>query len=575
MLSMKSLRVAFATIGSAVLLLLGPGFAAATVQELDALPHGPTALEYAYELIGPAEDQTGRVPGKAYPIMSPADHTAHKLVVTSKRAINTAADADGTTYIRLALGGGMKFGASARGLGGEAAASSWQYGRDPMVPTTCDHDGDAETAEEPFATIENLTATGISATLSSGGAVGDDYVAYRITGNIPIEAAAYDHDSDAATSQPGCDRPAENIKIWVDVLNLLALPAEADKSFTATISLHSNADDAQSGANASRALYGEATIVKSVTGRDVEVRAEARPAVAHVGSTPEPFLWFDSAPAEAPKTRAVLGMAKAAIARNNLLNPEDGLTATSQDLIEDGSLTFTVEGNLSIGAFNMANTTADNKYDACVAARESSASAPAMGNVKPTEDDASVGLLTGADGSTGQNAGTYYLCVQTKVHGANTTPIPATSYTGTITEGFGGTRARDIATGVIGQIRRNGTTVKITYLTDSEKYNQRLIIVNDSANDATYQLGSLVTEEGVTATPMSAASGTVEANSQVVLRVEDVVRFSSADGRRHRAAATLSMNADVDDVQVATTQVNLDDGSTDTVVYAAIDAAIK
>ena len=123
-------------------------------------------------------------------------------------------------------------------------------------------------------------------------------------------------------------------------------------------------------------------------------------------------------------------------------------------------------------------------------------------------------------------------------------------------------------------IRRNGTTVKLTYLTVAEKYNQRLIIVNDGANEARYDIGPFVTETGVTATPLAMATGMVPAGGQVVVKVQDIVSFSSADGRRHRAAATLSMNADVDDVQVATTQVNLEDGSTDTVVYATVDGAV-
>ena len=80
-----------------------------------------------------------------------------------------------------------------------------------------------------------------------------------------------------------------------------------------------------------------------------------------------------------------------------------------------------------------------------------------------------------------------------------------------------------------------------------------------------------MTEAGTTATAKAAASGTVSAGSKVVLRVADVVEIQ---GPQARASATLSMNADVDDVQVATTQVNLDDGSTDTVIYAVVDGAV-
>ena len=169
---------------------------------------------------------------------------------------------------------------------------------------------------------------------------------------------------------------------------------------------------------------------------------------------------------------------------------------------------------------------------------------------------------------TGQDGGTYYLCVQTQVAGPNTTPIPAGNYNATITRGTG-TLAKDLANGVIGVIKRNGATVNVTYLTVSEKYNQRLIIVNNGANEARYDIGPFVTEEGTTATPLAMASGMIAGGEKMVIPVENIVSFTSNDGRRHRAAATISLNADADDIQVATTQVNHLDGSTDTVVYNA------
>ena len=195
-----------------------------------------------------------------------------------------------------------------------------------------------------------------------------------------------------------------------------------------------------------------------------------------------------------------------------------------------------------------------------------------MGNV-PSESDSSKDIEAGV--TRGLDAGTYHLCVQvdTAGEGTNEDPIPAGHYMATITKGTEAQTTKDLTTGVIGRIVRNGTTVKLTYLTVADKYNQRLIIVNDGANDAAYEVGAFVTEEGTTSTPLAMASGTVPASGQLVIPVEDIVRFDSVDGRRHRAAATLSMNADVDDVQVATTQVNLEDGSTDTVVYAAVGGA--
>ena len=292
-----------------------------------------------------------------------------------------------------------------------------------------------------------------------------------------------------------------------------------------------------------------------------------RTAVAHVGTSPEPFLWFhDGSTATGITNKAILGYAKAQIRTEDVLNPATGLVATGSDLIPDGSLTFSVEGDFSIGAFNLLAEKAPE--DACPAAGAAGAEDPVEGNLMPAEDGP-------ADMATlaRQSAGTYHLCVQVDVQGPNSNPIPAGTYYGTITQNTGAL-SRNLADGVIGQIRRNGTTVNLTHLTLAEKYNQRLVIVNDGANDVRYGIGPFMTEDGVTATPKSMASGVVPAGEQVVVPVADIVSFSSADGRRHRAAATLTMNADVDDVQVATTLVNLADGSTDTVIYPTVDSAV-
>ena len=595
-----------------MLLLLGPGFAAAqTTQRLDgkgAMAAVPN--QYAYELLA-AERQTGQGANLPIGIFSKGKE-AQNLAVTPQRVIRST---DGTVYLRLALGGGMVFGRDVR-----TTPLSWAIGARPGEAADCGYThqtysgGTAtDTVVAPVAYTDLYASGGVSldtyVSHSSGGRVNDNYVVYSLAlaadfdpgtsgdaaddGTIPLAFAMHNASPDPSdpadpanltdaertaasleAASKACDVAAGDTALWVNVGHgtetTLAIPDDTG-AYTATISMHSDPDEAQAGTNASAAVAGSATIITALAGRNVEVEAMDQPAVAHVGTSPLPFLWFrDRSTVTGLNNEAVLGMATATIGREDLLNPNSGNIAGPGDLFTAGSLMFTVEGDLSIGAFNM-DTDMD---DACVAAGKATDEDPAMGNVVPDEDDPMMGVLTNADGSTGQNAGTYYLCVQVDTHGPNENPIPATSYDGTITEGFGGTRSRDIASGIIGQIRRNGTTVKLTYLTVAEKYNQRLIIVNDGANDARYDIGPFITEEGTTATPQAMASGMVPAGGQVVVPVADVVSFSSADGRRHRAAATLSMNADVDDVQVATTQVNLEDGSTDTVVYAAEDGAV-
>ena len=52
----------------------------------------------------------------------------------------------------------------------------------------------------------------------------------------------------------------------------------------------------------------------------------------------------------------------------------------------------------------------------------------------------------------------------------------------------------------------------LTYLTVSTKYNQRLIIVNEGAKDARYEIDAFHIGEGATTTRLSGASGSVPAN---------------------------------------------------------------
>ena len=93
MLSMKTLRVAIAVVGSAVL-LLGSGFAAATVQHLDGTPapgtptaKGATLRNMCRELL---TEGTGQALTAPKMIRSPRPHTMHKLVVGIGRLIERA-----------------------------------------------------------------------------------------------------------------------------------------------------------------------------------------------------------------------------------------------------------------------------------------------------------------------------------------------------------------------------------------------------------------------------------------------------------------------------------------------------
>ena len=115
----------------------------------------------------------------------------------------------------------------------------------------------------------------------------------------------------------------------------------------------------------------------------------------------------------------------------------------------------------------------------------------------------------------------------------------------------------------LGSINRDGTTVQIPFLTTWADYNQRIVISNRGANPAEYWI-EFRPEEGVTATPNDMyAMGTLDGNSTMVLRAMDVVTLEG----RTRTAATLIVEANRAQIDVATVIVNMMTGSTDTVNY--------
>ena len=132
-----------------------------------------------------------------------------------------------------------------------------------------------------------------------------------------------------------------------------------------------------------------------------------------------------------------------------------------------------------------------------------------------------------------------------------------------------GSKLTDTSEMEIGKIEQNGTSVRLTYLTAHPSYNHRIIIVNRSnrAVDYFFSDESVITEPGIEATLGDGASGTINAKSQLVLRVDNVLSFGAGNINRRRAAATLNIDGAEGDIEVATTQV-AEDGSTDTIVYA-------
>ena len=158
-----------------------------------------------------------------------------------------------------------------------------------------------------------------------------------------------------------------------------------------------------------------------------------------------------------------------------------------------------------------------------------------------------------------------YLCISVPT-GEDAVAIPATDPYIVNTEYAGGTMdagwpAND-GEHSLGSITRDGTTVHIPYLTTWADYNQRIVVSNRSANEASYWI-TFRPEAGVMATPGMDAMGTLAPKSTIVLKAMDVVTLEG----RTRTAATFVAEAKATQVDVATVIVNMMTGSTDTVNY--------
>ena len=269
MFSTNIFRVAFVTIGSA--LSLGSGIALATVQQLDGTgTHAAVPVIYAQELLTSGSPREL----KSVPIKSPANHGAHKLVVSPNRAIG----GNEFPYLRLSLGGGMVFSGPASGI-------KWSVGVRPAGMATCTYDADTTDErqgqeEVTYRAAYSPDGVELETIHSSGGSPGDDYVVFRLDllggnaldldGNaatgaesrIPMKMPMFDsneadppdvnENDDPAddiadnNDSESCDIPASKVMLWADVLDHLAIPAGSG-AYSASISLHADPDDAPSG----------------------------------------------------------------------------------------------------------------------------------------------------------------------------------------------------------------------------------------------------------------------------------------------------------------------------------------
>ena len=539
---MRTCRVAAMIAGHAS--MLGHGSAAAVTITLDGVgEQAPKPLVYAVETLGASTplDET-----KAYHLTSPggAGSAELKLAISPKRRIAGRED----VFLRLRLHGGLVFREDAN----------------------------------PGLEVVN-TNTGI---------------AYEYTG-VSFDDRIFGGDSGTDSVvfklRPPGFGIVTNDRIVIDITNDLASIGGVG-SYAAELSAHTNPDDAIAGAGARSTLFGaRADIVMVTAGVDVFMFPIA-PAVADVNTGYLRFLQFVRPyTTQSLSGRAKLGWVRVAAKkpgdRERLLHAGTGEEVLTEDLVADGGVNIRVQGDLSIGAFHIIGdfiNVVGLRSETCPGA-DAGAENPDRGSLVNDQG----GLLVSESGevssarsgwSGGLNAHAindfrvYSLCVNVDVLGKQTNPkpIPNAKFVGTVslTGTAAGAEPAEAATGFIGRIRRNGTAVKIPYLTASPKYDQKLIIINRGTTPAFFVLGEFATEQGTTVELSASAQAARRAGldrvppfDQLVLDVSDSLHFS---GKRKRASATLGLNAYARDIQVATVQTNLLSGGTDTIVYARI-----
>ena len=308
-------------------------------------------------------------------------------------------------------------------------------------------------------------------------------------------------------------------------------------------------------------------------------------------------------------TEGILATANVAVTNTVMMVPVldvDAMQVELDDLVT--SVTATVTGTAGSDAFDFGNFYLG---DDCSTATNAMTRVPAMGTTTVTvKTTASLsGTFDGtAEGATATGASATF-CVNVTANTASASStyeqIEATGYNMALEINLadgGGKHAipsDEMGNAVerpAGEIKRDGTTVRLAYLTTSTEYgvnreglwagwergtyNQRLTITNYGSAEVDYTLKDFVSEPGVTVgcgssvpagvTCTSSAmagtivTGTLPARGSVTLRVASVIDIM---GPSSRTSGTLSLVARPQDIGVATVQITLPEGQTDTVRY--------
>lgn len=368
------------------------------------------------------------------------------------------------------------------------------------------------------------TLNDYNVSVGQGGAAGDTYVIFDVTANTAM---------------------AQNQLVTLDLADMQLSPTSAA---TMTVAHYSNspAAVAATATNTTGALatdsYAFASVVPVLT-----TAITASSATADVNAA-TPFTKFTG-----PSTTATLGNVKFTLTTGAVDAAGAAVTTLGQVInTAAGKSKLVVTGDLSFIGDTDAATTATKLTFGGVNADVNATSTSKV----------STGTLSTLAGITLAGAGNDIIVT------ANTTDvISAGSYSlaftpvGIDNAAYGAASA----TAALGDIKRNGATAQVPYLTTNAGLNQKLILVNRGSNDTTYSI-TFTPEAGVTATAGTKATGTLEKGKTLVLKGSDVVTLTGGT----RTAATIVALAPASVIDAATQTVVTDTmsvsyGSNDTV----------
>jgi hypothetical protein len=378
-----------------------------------------------------------------------------------------------------------------------------------------------------FGAVPSATISGMAGTVVTGGTVGASSVVFQFTASAAISAGA---DTTMVASQYAAIDTASGVAVTRKIFETSTL-ANSNGTALAT-------KTAASGANLIDFTSGvSSTIAGATTGNVASVAAAF---ATFTGATPR---------------LAVIGSATVTAAGTTAapVRFQDGTTIDSnlQEMLNTTTSTFVVTGD-SFGSLTQTfglsdSTTCAGTPTALTANAAGTASvATALTTLLPLTTAAKTACMTIAttNGTTQIPKGNHTIAITFQPLDATIVNTPAA------------------VTGTIGTIAHDGTTVELPYLTTFSDYNQRVVMTNRGTTAATYNVTPFQTEAGVTAAAGTGASGSIPAGGVAVVKTSDIVTLTGGT----RAAATLSIIASDANVNVATTQVNLSDGSTDTVI---------